>query len=343
MEYINDINVNEAVLHILDGNAGEPILNEYLLDLGEDTYRFLYKHIEKCLKDEELKYAKFNEERSIVKEVTQDYLNGIDNDLIGLSKELARQMFAIMNGNTNIPSCDLIVASIVTDKGPMIAILKMDYIKNFTHKVNFIDNKIGIGIVPQLAGLPGSSQKLSKAAFIKPIRKEEKYNLMVLDKQRKKLEEYGANYWNNNFLEYNVITNERDSTKALLTAVESWTRDMFSEDADQAEKVRTKLKNKMIEEDVIKVDELANDLFKHEEFIKKDFKDFIKMQGVEDVKVDKVYVEKKIEKRKLKLENEIDLTLPNEIYNDSSKFEILKNGDGSVNILIKHIKNYIEK
>lgn len=343
MEYINDININEAVLHILDGNAGEPILNEYLLDLGEDTYKFLYKHIEKCLKDEELKYAKFNEVRSIVKEVTQDYLNGIDNDLIKLSKELARQMFAIMKGNTNISSCDLIVASIVTDKGPMIAILKMDYIKNFTHKVDFIDNKIGIGIVPQSAGLPGSTKKISKAAFIKPIRKEEKYNLMVLDKQRNKSDEYGANYWNNNFLDCNVITNERDSTKILLTAVESWTRDRFSEDAEQAENVRTTLKNKMIEEDVIKVDELADNLFKHEENIKKDFKEFVKTQGVEEIKVDKVYIEKKSEKRRLKLENEIDLTIPTEIYNDSSKFEILKNGDGSVNILIKHIKNYIEK
>ena len=82
MEYINDINIQEAVIHIVDSNGEEPVLNEYKLELNEDTYKFLYKHIEKCFKDEELKYAVFNPERNIVKEVVQDYLNWIDNNLI---------------------------------------------------------------------------------------------------------------------------------------------------------------------------------------------------------------------------------------------------------------------
>ena len=52
MEYINDININEAVIHILDSNGDEPILNEYSLELDENIYEFLYKHLEKCFKDE---------------------------------------------------------------------------------------------------------------------------------------------------------------------------------------------------------------------------------------------------------------------------------------------------
>ncbi|WP_024614840.1 nucleoid-associated protein [Clostridium sp. Ade.TY] len=345
MEYINDININEAVIHILDSNGGEPILNEYPLNLNEDIYKFVFKHIEKCFKDEELKYAKFNDGRSIVKEVTQDFLNGIDNDLIGLSKELARQMFAIMNGNTNIPSCDLIIASIVTDKGPMIAILKMDYIKNFTHKVDFIDNKIGIGIVPQSAGLPGSSQKIQKAAFIKPIRQDEKYNLMVLDKQKKSKneDEYGANYFINNFLGCSIIANERDITKTFLKATETWTREKFQEDADQAERVRSTVKNKLKEDEVINVDELSEQLFKNESTIKNDFSSFVKAQGIEEVEVDKTWIEKKLKRVRLKIDKEIDLYIDEEVYNDQDKFEIVRNGDGSINMVIKRVKNYIEK
>ncbi|MBM7834649.1 nucleoid-associated protein [Clostridium sardiniense] len=345
MEYISDININEAVIHILDSNGGEPVLNEYSLDLNEDIYKFVFKHIEKCFKDEELKYAKFNEGRSIVKEVTQDYLNGIDSDLIGLSKELARQMFAIMNGNVNIPSCDLIVASIVTDQGPMIAILKMDYIKNFTHQVNFVDDKIGIGIVPQAAGLPGSGQKIQKAAFIKPLREEDRYNLMVLDKQKKSKneDEYGANYFINNFLGCTIVTNERDMTKNFLKATEAWTRENFAEDADQAEKVRSTVKAKLKEEEIINVDELSEELFKHEGNIKNNFSNFVKEQSVEEVEVDKTWVEKKLKRVRLKIDKEIDLYIDEEVYNDSSKFEIVRNGDGSINMVIKHVKNYIEK
>ena len=84
----------------------------------------------------------------------------------------------------------------------------MDYVKNFTHQIDFIENKIGIGIVPQAAGLPGSRQKIQKAAFIKPIRENDNYNLMVIDKQKKSKDEdeYGANYFINNFLGCNIVT-----------------------------------------------------------------------------------------------------------------------------------------
>lgn len=185
MDYINDININEAIIHILDINSDEPVLNEYKLELTEDTYNFIYKHIEKCIKDEDLKYAKFISGENRVNKVVQGYLNGTDNNLIELSKELAKQLFSIIKTNEIATSGDLLVASIITDNGPMIAILKMDYVKNFTHQVDFVDEKIDIGIVPQSAGLPASGQKIQKAAFIKPYKEEESYNLMVLDKQKK--------------------------------------------------------------------------------------------------------------------------------------------------------------
>lgn len=351
MDYISDININQAIIHILDSNGAEPILNEYTLELEEDTYKFLYKHIEKCFNDEELKYARFNEERNIVKEIVQDYLNGIDDDLIGLSKELARQLFSIMKSNVNIPSCDLIVASIITDQGPMIAILKMDYVKNFTHQVDFVDDKIGIGIVPQAAGLPGNGQRIQKAAFIKPIREDDKYNLMILDKRKKSSDddEYGTNYFLGSFLGSSIITNERDMTKTFLKAAESFTRKNYANDAVKAESIRTVVKSKLKEDDSVNIDELSKELFDHELFsgepqVKEDFKTFVKSQGVSDeVEVDKTWVGKKLKRVRLKIDKEIDLYIDEEVYHDSNKFEIQRNGDGSINMIIKHVVNYIEK
>ncbi|GAA0083869.1 nucleoid-associated protein [Clostridium sp. MB05] len=346
MEYINDINIQEAVIHIVDSNADEPILNEYSLELNEDIYKFLHRHIEKCFKDEELKYAIFNPERNIVKELVQDYLNGIDDNLINLSQELARQLFIIMKANVNIPSCDLIVISLITDQGPMIGILKMDYVKNFTHQVEFIENKIGIGIVPQSAGLPASSQRIQKAAFIKPIRENQAYNLMVIDKQKKSKEEeaYGANYFISNFLGCSIVNNERDMTKTFLKATENWTRSNIVEDADKAERIRTTVKAKLKEEDTINIDEISHELFKEEPQIKNDFSNFIKSHGLEDeVSIDKQWVEKKLKRVRLKIDKDIDLYINEEAYNDASRFEIQRNGDGSINMIIKHVINYLEK
>lgn len=345
MEYINDININEAVIHVLDSNAAEPILNEYSLELNEDVYKFLYKHIEKCLKDDELKYAKFNPERNIVKEVVQDYLNGIDSDLIGLSKELARQLFIVIKTNENIPSADLIAASITTDQGPMIAILKMDYINNFTHEIQFIDEKIGVSLVKQSAGLPGSGQKVQKAAFIKPIRDDEIYNLMVLDKQKQiKDEEYGANYFLKTFLGASTITNERDMTKEFIKASENFVRRTITDDAELAEKVRRTIKNKLEENDSINLDELSEEVFAYDPMLKESFTCDLKMKAIpEDVAVDRTYVDKKLKKVRLNIDKEIDLYINKDTYSNKDKFEVIRNGDGSINLVIKNVINYIEK
>lgn len=345
VEYVNDININEAVIHVLDSNGEEPVLNEYSLDLDEDTYKFIYKHIEKCLKDDDLKYAKFNPERNIVKEVTEDYLSGIDSELIDLSKELARQLFIIQRSNINIPSGDLIIASITTDQGPMIAILKLDYVKNFTHEVKFVDKKIGVGIVPQAAGLPGSGQRIQKAAFIKPIREDEIYNLFILDKQKSsKEDEYGANYFINTFLGASIMINERDMTKTFVKAAENWTRKNVTEDAGKAETIRTAIKTKLKEEDTINIDSFSEELFSEAPQVKEDFANYIKQQGLNEVvTIDKTWVDKKLKRTRLNIDRQIDLYINDEIYHDSSKFEIQRNGDGTINIIIKNVMNYIEK
>ncbi|MCM8711091.1 nucleoid-associated protein [Clostridium sp. SYSU_GA19001] len=344
MEYIKEIQINEAVLHILDNNSEEPVLNEYTLELNEEIYKFLLRHIERCIKDEELKYAVFNEERNIVKDLSQEYLNG-ENNILDVSKELARQMFKLMKSRGNIPSCDLMVVSISTEHGPMLGIMKMDYIKNYTHSIDFIDDKIGINIVPQFTGLPASSQRIQKCAFIKPLKKEQKFNLMVIDKSNnKEKDEYGSNYFINDYLGCSIILNERDMTKAFVSAAENWTRNNLKEDAASQEAVRSAIKKVLKEEEHIDVKALSEDLFKDQFEAQQDFIQFVSASGVEEkVSVDKEWVSKKLKRVRLKIDKDIDLYINEETYNDESRFEIQKNGDGSINIVIKHVMNYIEK
>lgn len=345
MEYIREISINEAVIHILDNNLEEPILNEFRLELNEDIYKFVLRHIERATKDEELKYALFNEGRSLVKELTQEYLNG-ESDLLSVSKELARQLFVLMKSNTNIPSCDLMVLSFTTEYGTMLGIIKLDYVKNFTHKIEFIDEKIGIDIIPQATGLPVTGQKLQKCAFIKPLREDNKFDLMVIDKQTKAKDndEYGSNYFIGSYLRCTIVENERDMTKNFIKAAETWTRSNMEADADTAEAIRTTIKRKLREEDVVDVKSLAKDIFKEQEQTQNNFIQFVASQGLEEtIPVDKEYVEKKLKRIRLKIDKDIDLYINEEAYHDNKKFEIQRNGDGSINMVIKHVINYIEK
>ncbi|APH22365.1 nucleoid-associated bacterial protein [Clostridium botulinum] len=345
MEYIKEVNINEAVVHILDNNSEEPVLNEYKLRLDDECYKYILKLIDKCLKDECLRYAKFNEEKNVVKEISQEYLNG-QNDLLDVSKELARQLFILMKGNDSISSCDLMIVSISTEYGPMLAILKMDYVKNYIHVVDMVENKVGIDIVPEFTGLPASAQKIQKCAFIKPIRENQEFNLMVIDKQKKikTSEEYGSNYFINKYLGCNIIENERDSTKAFVQATEKWSKINLNEDAATSEKIIRTVGKLLKEKDTIDIEEVSNDIFGENSDAKLNYEGFIAEQGIkEKIDVDKEWVDKKFKRIRLKIDRDIDLYIDKESYHDDSRFEVKRVGDGSVNIIIKNVYNYMQK
>ncbi|MBB6716345.1 nucleoid-associated protein [Clostridium gasigenes] len=341
MEYINDINIQEAVIHVLDNGADKPILNEYSLDLSDTVYNFLYKLTEKALNDDSLKYARFNHDnRNLVDEASQEYLNGGCLNIIDISKEYANIMFAFMQMNPSIPSCDLITLSIITDQGPMVGILKLDHEKDFTHNIEFVEGKIGINIVEHLTSL---SSKIKKAAFIKPFRIDQKVDLMLLDKTPAKTkEEYGVNYFTKNFLDCGVVANEKDITRTFMGAMEKWIKINEYDNAGRAIGFRNFIRNKLMEEEIINIDELAEEIFTGAQD-QVEFIDMLDGYGIqEEIILDRKYLDKKLSKVKLKI-GDIDLQIPQGRYLDPTYFEIKNNGDGSINMIIKNIANYMEK
>ncbi|KEI94151.1 hypothetical protein N494_18745 (plasmid) [Clostridium botulinum A2B7 92] len=337
MEYIKEVNINEAIIHILDSNANGPILNEYKLRLDDENYKFILKHVEKCLKDQQLRYAQFNNERNIVKEVSQEYLNG-QSDLLTISKELAKQLFVLMKGNDNIESCDLMIVSISTEYGPMLGILKMDYIKNYIHVIDTVEDKIGINIAPEVTGLPMTASKIKKCAFIKPIREGQEFNLMLIDKQKKSKdsEEYGSNYFIKNYLGCNVIENERDMTRQLVENTDKFIKDNI-DDVKTAVKTKDLLREKLKKEDTINIEDITDEIFK-DETLKQEFINFNYENNIDKpIEVDKEFVTKIVDTLKFKLNKNITLSIPEDVYSDINSFEVRDNGDGTANIIIKDV------
>ena len=52
---------------------------------------------------------------------------------------------------------------------------------------------------------------------------------------------------------------------------------------------------------------------------------------------------KKLKRIRLKIDKDIDVYINEEAYHDERRFEIQRNGDGSINMIIKHVLNYHEK
>ncbi|MBX4259779.1 nucleoid-associated protein (plasmid) [Clostridium estertheticum] len=343
MEYIKEININEAVIHVLDNNSDVPILNEYALDLNEDMYNILLKLIKKGLNDEKLRYAVFNDCTGLVMDQTKKYLNG-ENNLLYISKEIAKELFSLMRSKGGIPSCDFITVSFTTEFGPLLGLFKMDYIKNYTHSIEIIDNKMSIDVIAQMSSLSDKAQKIQKCAFIKAFREENTFDLMVIDNQSKNKvdEEYGSTYFTGDFLKCDLVSNERDMTRNFMAATERYARTNFREDAEKQEIFRKDVKRQLEENESINIHDFAEKIFDDDEM--ENFNEFMEENNVVGIiTVDKEYIAKKLRRTRLKIEGGIDIYVNEDTYNDKSQFDVQRNGDGTINMIIKHISNYIEK
>lgn len=341
MDKIRDISIVEAVVQVLNNDQNEPVLNNYKLDLNDERYKFILSHLEKVLKDEYLKYGKFKQKATDVKAISQEYLNG-RVDIIKASQTIAKSLFSFMHDNNNIPSCDLLVVSLVSEVGPMLAILRFDFMKQFIHKIDVYENGIGIDITSVKDGL-SATKKVPKAAFIKPIRKGD-YELLVFDKSYvKDNDEYMSNYFVDKFLGCQLIESDRDKTRDFINAVEVWTRSNINEDAARSEKIRRMTRTELTEKDIIDVYEFAELINPYDVETRKKFIGYMQQWDLDKIPVDKDYVDKKLSKLKLKISSDIELSITEDAYKDINQFEIQDNGDGSIHMLIKNVANYVEK
>ena len=208
-----------------------------------------------------------------------------------------------------------------------------------------IDNKMSVDIVPQIACLSASSQKIQKCAFIKPVREENDFDLMVIDNQGKNKveEEYGAKYFTSNFLKCELVNNERDMTKNFMIAAENWACNNFREDAEKQEKFRALVKKQLAEHENINIEKLSENICEGNEDGESFQQHMEKYDVAKNVVVDKEYVEKKLNRTRIKIDKDIDIYINKEAYGDNSRFEVQRNGDGTINMIIKHISNYVEK
>lgn len=342
MRNIKQIELIKAVIHVLDSNMEEPILNDYELEINEDIHEFLIKHITRSSSDEEAKCAIFEEGRNLVKEISMDIISSPEK-FLDCSKELTLHFFKSIKANPNIPSGDLIICLFNCEYGITLGIMKLDYNKTYIHNIDYIDDKMVINIIPQMIGLPDTGQKLQKCAF---INFNGDYQLLVLDRQVKKDNDTGiAAYFLNNVLNCSIVSDAREKTKNIIKTTEKWIRDNFNDDADKAERARSIVSRAIKSDDVVNVENIAHRAFQNDEELKENYIHTLKESGIDEkeVAVDREWLEKKLKRKRLKIDKDMELYINSDAYEDDSRFQIKRNGDGTIDIILRHVRNYIEK
>lgn len=341
MSKITEFEIEEGIIHILDINGDEPLLNDVCIDLSrEEINLFLTKHVEKILKDEELNFGKFYQNPKFLDDINLFFLG--EKNLIDISKDISKEFFELIGNISNVPSCDLLFLKLKTELGYSLCILKLDYIKSYIHKIDYVENKMKIDIIPQYIALPNASQKVMKACFFFEESHMD-YEILYLDKSYRTLSE-NLNFFKEDFLKVSRVYSNYSKTKDLITVTEKWTRKNIKDDADKAYSVREAFRDKLENEETLSVSALARHIFSGNENEIENFVDFVSSNGLEgEINVHKEYIDKKYERIRLKVDKDIDLYINKESYYDINRFEVKKNGDGSLTMVIKYIMNYHEK
>lgn len=336
MRNIEEIVVNKVALNVLDRENNTVVLTDKELELTEEVYEYFENHLLRILKDEEARPAYFGEERNIVKELCKGMFED-EEQFTDSSNKLSQYLFRCMGTDEKEVSGDVAVCSFESQEGRYIAILKLNFTNSYCHYIKDGGGKPVVTVGVNRTGLPGLNQKVPKAAVIREFKDNGEYNMLVLDKEKDSL-------FVNSFLKCTFTRDRRENTRIISRVSEHFARKAFKDNAQEAERFRSRLSDHLRNEDSFDVEKVAEESFS-DIMVKNEFKAVMVSEGIteNEVQIDREWAEKKLKRKRLKVDKSIELYIDSEVYNDKEKFQIKRNGDGTIDIILKNVKNYIER
>ncbi|RKI40220.1 nucleoid-associated protein [bacterium D16-51] len=328
----DEIIIRRAIVHIMDGELGYPVCSEEELELSPDLNDFFRGLIYKLLSGDDLKKCYFSEEEpSEVYEIVKTFE---EDKLIEASKELAQDLYTIMNANLAIPSGDFAVVSFQACSVMYLALLKMNYKESFVHMTQAGENGNVNQIVCYQSTLPAAGAKLSEAVVINLS----DYSVQIVEKKYD-INGTKVNYLSEMYLKCKAGMSSKTKLAIVTRAVEQVNQKHFSEEPVRQMEAKSILKKEIEESGSINVEKISEKIYGSAPEIKEEF----------DAKMEKYHMEKaevapqseattkKFEKQYLKTDTGIEINIPMEQYQDASQVEFLTNPDGTISVLIKNI------
>lgn len=334
----DDIIIRNATMQILDSSVGMPVLSDSLLTLTPDLNDFLRNHIYKLMSGDELKTCVFDEENSEVFRVLRDFN---EDNLVGISKELGSQLYAIMNSNVDISPADVFFVTYQYGSKQYLAILKMNYKEVYVHYTSLNEENGNVNdIMKQRNALPGAGGKLSEAVII--LLSE---NIVQLIERKVDVNGVKTNYLSELFLQCHAKMSQKTKLDIVTKAVDQINKKYYEDDFEKKMEAKSVIHSACMDSEVIQVDEIGEELFGSIPEIKEEFTEKLEKYKLpkEEIRVKNEKTTKKFEKQFLTTDTGIEINIPMEEYNNKQHIEFLTNEDGTVSVLIKNVNRITSK
>lgn len=327
MRYVKDILIEEVILDVLDTTLAEV----KPLKMNEVVETFIRKHIIKSLNSKDTYKTVFNNQSSLKIYVQELLLD--KSKFRQISFDIARAYEEVVSENKGSEG-DLLFVKFIADEQRCYALLKLTYEESYTH--SFTGGEVNLSLSG--INLPGTSKALKKCLFFTGTNEIE---MLAINKSE---EEEESDYFIEEFIEGYMIKDDVSKTRQIKTRIEKWINQTLTDQLEAATMARNIISGYLKGKEIFQLMELSKLLFSEHKELKESFERALGDEGYhKDFDIDKHWIESKMITKELKTDTGFTIKAGYDLFKDSQRLVMKENGDGTMDCIIKNIRNIIEK
>lgn len=333
--------ITQAIIHIIDARLPEPLYNHNCIELTPESEEFIYKHLMKLVQSEDNFKANFIG-APLIQNVLSSFLTE-KTTFVEESRTLAELYHRYAQNMGQETAFDFCVVEAAVGEQLLIAGLRLDYVKTYSHDLSYTDNQVTIQLVAQETSLLHYSQTMKEAFLYKGAQDDHDYDLLLLDKSKNP---ETKRLFMKKFLCAEEFFDRKIRTKKLKDSVEAWTRKNLKDDLEMATQVRQGVQEALVESAIIDLGDFTKQILGHSAEAQVSLNVMLEKEGVkkdDDLEIDKNWVAKKLTRKMIYTNTGFMIKADLENFNDNILFEMKANGDGTVDYIIKNVKSVKER
>ncbi len=329
--------IYKAILHTLYNKEEIAQCASYEIDHDEElTYALLEGYIEKIMSSKQMKWAAFGENKDI-----EAVLEELDKDLT-LFVEITRDLAGIMQAKIfkyqeYLPSCDIAFMLFEMQEVMYFAAVKLNHKDLYIRRTETSPGGRS-NMITKSNDLYLTAKTNIEEGFIIHLKF---MDIALLDKEYK-VEGEKAGFFGDIVFKLDKGMSEKEKLRSFNQINKRLQEKFIGEDLNQKAQIKKAISDTLVEKGKLDVDYALDKAFEDGQEIKSIYKEALKRVNLEHEKidVDHAAARKSFDYQKIVTDTGIEISIPVEYYQDSSKLEILSNDDGTITLVIKNIEEF---
>lgn len=332
---LGKIAIYKAIIHTFNKEYGEPLISTSEIDHNDDfTFQMLTSSIEKIYISDSMKWAIFDGSSNIKNKLNP--LKQDENLFSAITKDLSYIIQDIIHKYREVlPSCDIAFILFKMEKELYLGCIKLNHKDLFIRKSESTKEGLSTTIGRSNDLYLNKKPKLEEG-FVLNLESNE---IALLDKS------YNINgekmyLFENIILKLNTNMSEKEKLQLFNQINKRIQKKFIGENIAQKAHIKLAIANTIVEEGCIDTKKVLDRVFEDDKEIKSIYHEAFQKANIsnQQIKLNELAA-RKYDTQKIVTTEGIEINVPVELCKDS-KLELVRNKNGSIDIVIKDVEEY---